>query len=359
MVKKSIRQVKDQPPQSNMRSSPGSSDSAGSSTATAMAGRNLAALLRWGGTLISLVLFLWLISRQNWNVVLAKAAGIAVWAILLSFLLYLLSYFFNTLRWCILLWAQGVNISLWQAYRTTWAGNFASNFLPSTIGGDGFRMLAIHPYVKSKSISIGSVALDRIINMSAMACLIPVPLLIFGSMLGNLLGNTSASESGITWNNLNVGWGRFESGFLGFLPTGLKKISRGVLEKIASVLRLWASKPWSLFFAFLAAWPSNLLPMAATYLLAHQLGLNVSYWQVMGVQTVTYFLAVLPISVNGYGLREVAYTTLYSALGASIEQASTLALVTRFFIVLSTLPGSIWLTSGILSEPQIATDDAD
>jgi hypothetical protein len=56
---------------------------------------------------------------------------------------------------------------------------------------------------------------------------------------------------------------------------------------------------------------------------------------------------VLPISVNGYGLREVAYTTLYSALGASVEQASTLALVTRFLTVLATIPGAIWLSSTV------------
>jgi uncharacterized membrane protein YbhN (UPF0104 family) len=73
--------------------------------------------------------------------------------------------------------------------------------------------------------------------------------------------------------------------------------------------------------------------------------MNVTYWQVIGIQTVTYFLSILPISINGYGLREVAFTTLYTALGSSLEQASTLALVTRFLNVLSSLPGAIWLTS--------------
>jgi hypothetical protein len=30
-------------------------------------------------------------------------------------------------------------------------------------------------------------------------------------------------------------------------------------------------------------------------------------------------------------------------LGASLEQASTLALITRFFMLLETLPGALWL----------------
>ena len=160
--------------------------------------RNWAQVLRWGGTLISTILFIWLISRQKWDVVLDRATGIALWAIVLTVLCYLLSYGFNTLRWCILLWAQGVRISLWQAYRLSWAGNFASNFLPSTIGGDGFRMLAVHPYAGSKTVSIGSVVLDRIINMAAMTCLLPFPLVIFGSNLHSLLGLAPGSTFSIT-----------------------------------------------------------------------------------------------------------------------------------------------------------------
>jgi len=128
--------------------------------------------------------------------------------------------------------------------------------------------------------------------------------------------------------------------------------------KLMTAFHGWASKPWAFVFAFLAAWPSNLLPMTATYLLAGQLGITVNFWLVLGVQTVTYFLSVLPISVNGYGLREVAYTTLYTALGASVEQASTLALFTRFLTVLATVPGAIWLSSAATSMAQL-DDDPD
>jgi uncharacterized membrane protein YbhN (UPF0104 family) len=285
--------------------------------------KTFAFAIRLAGTLVSTALFIWLISRQNWEMVLDKAAGIAIWAFLLTVGLYLLSYGFNTLRWCSLLWTQDVKISFWRAYSFNWAGNFASNFLPGTIGGDGFRMLAVHPYTGRKTVSIGSVALDRIINMAVYACLIPVPLLMFGSSLLSLRGAALV------------------------LPAGLQKLIEKYFPKIVFAFRQWAAKPWAFVYAFLAAWPSNLLPMAATYLLAHQLGMNVTYWQVIGVQTLTYFISVLPISVNGYGLREVAYTTLYTALGSTLEQASTLALVTRFLTVLSTLPGAFWLTSAV------------
>ncbi len=285
----------------------------------------LAGVIRWIGTLVSLALFIWLISRQKWDVVLAKATGIPAWILLLVLVLYLLSFGFNTLRWCILLWAQEVRITFWQAFRISWAGNFASQFLPSTIGGDGLRVVGIFRYTDRKVIAIGSVILDRITNMVAWVCLIPVPWLIFGASLGKLFSGAALAAP--------PGWLRRQFGH--YFP------------KVVAAFKTWAWHPWAFAYAFLAAWPSNLLPMAGLYLIARQLGMDVSFWQVIGVQTITYFITVLPISFNGWGLREVTYTTLYIALGATLEQASTLALVTRFLMILATVPGALWLSGAV------------
>lgn len=288
-----------------------------------------ATILRWAGTILTTGLFIWLVSGQKWDVVLQKASGISPWVLLLALVFYASSYGFNTLRWCILLWAQDVKITFWQAFRMAWAGVFASNFLLSTIGGDGFRMVGVSRYTGRKTIAIGSVMLDRIINILAMTCLIPVPFLIFGSsLIPTRYGNAVAQMATFV------------------MPAVLRKLFERYFSKIISVLQTWASRPWAFVYAFLAAWPSNLFPMAATYLIAHQLGVNVSFWQVIGVQTAAYFVSQLP-SINGYGLREATYTTLYSALGASIEQASTLALVTRFLSVIATVPGALWLSSAV------------
>ncbi|MGC1379113.1 MAG: lysylphosphatidylglycerol synthase transmembrane domain-containing protein [Anaerolineales bacterium] len=294
-----------------------------------------ATILRWLGTILTIGLFIWLVSRQNWAVVLQKASGISPWAVLLALVFFFATYAFNTLRWCCLLWAQDVKITFLQAFRLAWAGVFASNFLFSTIGGDGFRMVGLLRYTGRKTVALGSLILDRVVNMIAMACLLPAPLLIFGHSLIS---------------------GMAQPGIALALPAGLRKLFDRHFPKIATAFRVWASRPWAFVYAFLAAWPSNLFPMAATYLIARQLGMNVSFWQVIGVQTVTYFISQLLPSINGYGVRETAYTTLYAALGASLEQASTLALVTRVITTLATIPGALWLSRSVTD---VALNDAE
>lgn len=270
--------------------------------------------LRWGGSLLGAALFVWLLARQNWALAWQNLTALSPFSLMLALGFYLIGQGFNTLRWCILLWARETKISYAQALKISWGGIFASNFLPSTIGGDGFRMLAVYPFTQSKSLAFGSVALDRLINMAAMACLIPVPLTLFGGGVFSLR--------------------------MAILPPALKRLAERYFPKLVSAVREWAARPAAFVGAFLAAWPSNLFPMAAAYVLARALGIEITYWQVVGVQTVTYFLSVLPISINGLGVREVAYTTLYAALGASLEQASSLALLTRLLTTLLTLPGA-------------------
>ncbi len=142
-----------------------------------------ATALRWAGTILTTGLFIGLVANQKWDEVLQKASGISPWAVLLAIAFFIVAWGFNTLRWCSLLWAQDVKITFWQAFRMVWAGTFASNVLISTIGGDGFRMVGVLRYTGRKTVAIGSVVLDRIINVAAMVCLIPVPFLVFGSSL--------------------------------------------------------------------------------------------------------------------------------------------------------------------------------
>jgi len=61
----------------------------------------------------------------------------------LAFSLYLAGQAANALRWWILLRSQKVTISYLQALQLIFAGAFASNFLPSTIGGDALPCIEV------------------------------------------------------------------------------------------------------------------------------------------------------------------------------------------------------------------------
>ena len=54
-------------------------------------------------------------------------------------------------------------------------------------------------------------------------------------------------------------------------------------------------------------------------------------------------VTLLPITVSGLGVREGMYAMLFSRAGASIEEGALLGLLIYGCVLVSSLPGGIWL----------------
>lgn len=124
-------------------------------------------LLKWGGTLVSLGLFVWLLSKMDWQAAWSILKNMPIYSCILAILLLILGQFMNSLRWYVLLKAQNVPITILEAFKIFLGGSFASNFLPSTIGGDSLRFLAIAKITNDQPLSLASVILDRVVNLIA------------------------------------------------------------------------------------------------------------------------------------------------------------------------------------------------
>jgi hypothetical protein len=302
--------------------------------------------LRWIGTALSALLFVWLISRQDWGEVWKRLQQMPLWLLPLAFALYVAGLVANAVRWNILLRAPGIRLPLLDAIRIVFTGSFVSNFLPSTIGGDTVRFVGVMHFTADRAVGLASVILDRLVNLSAFLTILPFSALTFGA-------------SGI-WQRLipQTGMPVIAAAAARLLPERV----RGWLAHGRQIFKVWLERPRILLLAFCVSWLSIFVIFLAIWLVGRGLGIPVALYQVMGVTAITYLLTLLPISVNGYGVREVAITTLYMPLGASLEQAATLALVTRFLSMLATLPGALWLSQVIsgpaaLEPPPTAVED--
>jgi uncharacterized membrane protein YbhN (UPF0104 family) len=290
--------------------------------------------LRWIGTAISLLLFLRLLARQDWGEVWLKLRLIPAWVLPLALGLYFIGMVANALRWYVLLQPPKIRLSFWETSKIVFMGAFISNFLPSTIGGDAARALSLLRSDADRAASLASILLDRIMNVSAFFTVLPLSVITFGS-------------PAVLFNELTHHTGRplwLALGALGMGSGGWRAKARRWLLRSLETFRIWLKEPAYLAGAFVVSWFSIFVIFVAIWLLALGLGIQVKLYQVMGVTGITYLLTLLPISINGFGLREIAITTLYARLGASLEQAATLAMITRFMAMTVTLPGALWVS---------------
>jgi uncharacterized membrane protein YbhN (UPF0104 family) len=87
-----------------------------------------------------------------------------------------------------------------------------------------------------------------------------------------------------------------------------------------------------------------LCTFAMVWLLLVGMGEHISFWLVMGLWSATYFVTLLPISINGMGVQELAMTFFYVAIGG-ISQSSglALALLMRLLQLIASLPGALFI----------------
>ncbi len=287
--------------------------------------------VRLGGSLLAGTLLAWWLLKQDWGTLWAAMSRLS-WPILLAaFVLYWTGIAFNAARWYTVLHGMKIKISRGKALRLTFAGAFASNFLPSTVGGDTLRVLGLLGGVTSASVAeaVTSVVVDRLLNVVAMYTFLPLTWLTYGATFRHML----PVEDG--------------GGLFLLLPPDLQAKLQQKLRSVGSGFATLRRSPQAIGQGFVLAWLSLLPPFTATWLVARALGIPVSWYEVAGTTVITYTITLLPIAFNGYGVREVSLAVLYPLLGATPAQALTLALVTRFLMAATTLTGALWVGEAV------------
>ena len=299
-----------------------------------------ASFLRTIGTLIALALLIYLLSRQGWEEISTAIRGIPAWRLVLAMALMVISRLAVTGRWFILLRSCGVRISLAQALRITFAGLFANNFLPTTIGGDVVRLAGAVQLKFDGAVCAASLIADRLIGMIGMAMAVPFGLPRFLEARASF--NVLIDEHTYVITGLNslplgrwwkAGWDK------------LQKIS----ARLFGTLALWLKRPRSLFISLGITWVHMLCLFSFIYVLFPGMAEDVSFSMIAGLYSMVYLVTLLPISINGYGLQEISMTFVFTRLGgASLTSSLAVALLFRTMMMLASLPGAFFIP-GMLS----------
>lgn len=302
-------------------------------TTTRRTGRT--ALLRTAGTIISLGLLVFLLSNQGWQEILTALKKIPAWVFLVSLMLMLVSRLAVTARWHVLLRAAPFDIGYRQTLQITFAGLFATNFLPTTIGGDVVRLAGMVRQNHDGARSTASLIVDRLIGLLGMVMVIPLalPALKNAGGLDQLLQGSRSSKDIFSPAIVLPAW-------LANLWGKVKKFLQDILQALA----IWIKKPTSLLISFAFTWVNMLCFYAIFNLLLNNMGETVNFWLIGGLYSLIYFFTLLPISINGYGLQELSITVVFSSLaGVSVGSALTMALLFRTTMMIASLPGAFTL----------------
>ncbi|MFC2025891.1 YbhN family protein [Chloroflexota bacterium] len=296
------------------------------------------------GTLIALSLLVYLLSQQGWDKIALAIHQIPPWRIGLALGLMSLSRLIISGRWYVLLRSTEIGISYWGSLRLTLAGLFATNFLPTTIGGDVVRLAGLIQLKYDGAVSTASLIVDRLVGLAGMAMAIPLGL---PSLINAWPFTTTTIGRPIVMGTIvSKQWGQ-----------SLWKKIRRLTQRIVDALTIWLKKPRALIVSLALSWAHMLCFFLLISVLLEGMGEDIPVWTIAGLYSFAYFVTLLPFSINGYGLQEISLTFVFSSIGgATVSNSLTMALLFRTLTMLVSLPGAFFLPD-ILSPQKQSPDE--
>lgn len=261
-------------------------------------------------------------------------------------------------RWQQIITMLGAPMPFREALRLTFVGLFFNQVLPTSIGGDALRFWGARRSGIDTMNAAGSVLIDRATGLLTVAILVAAALVVAGGSFDDpLLRMTlfALAPLGIAATVLVVS---LESVIIRWLPRSLKQLVITLVGGLRTILFTGQGR-FILFFLSVLTW----LPVfMSIWAMSAALGLRLDLADAVIVGGGSLLFAALPVSIGGWGVRELAMVTLVGATGALAEQGLVMSVILATLTMAVSLPGGLlWLTirrTAAPAGPATTTDSA-
>ncbi|MEH7075264.1 lysylphosphatidylglycerol synthase transmembrane domain-containing protein [Neobacillus drentensis] len=302
----------------------------------------------------STYLIFWILNKIDWNKVIGIVKEGSPFYFLAAFVAIQLTVFSSIVKWKMLVDSslkadKKRDASFLKLGRLYYIGLFFNNFLPGSVGGDVVRVYYLGR-MTGVPIATASVAFERITSGIALVVIAVLSsfsieaarpyvltttlvlglILILILLVGKLI-KTIKSRDGIHGKTTDISMDRWFTKLIkALLKTG----------EIALNYRkehfIWWIKiiMLSLLFQVGLAWINDLLFLS--------IGIDIPWIYLLMIITLISVITMLPISLNGLGVRESCYVFFFKELGVSAETSLTISLLFFIFVSISSLAGGLF-----------------
>jgi len=297
--------------------------------------------------LVSASLMALVLSQVNMGNVIGALAQVKVGWLLLALGLNFVGAFLTASRWRLLLAAQGTRTTTFHLMKCWLVACFFNQFLPSTVGGDAFRIYDTWRLGASKASAVAVIGVDRLLGLFSLMMFGVLALFLSSAMLEERAFLSIFVWAAVAGLGLISAWVFFPNAWieqfvdrvLALFPGAVRRIATrfheaiGVFRGRTSVLAYGLSLSTLLQFNVIVFY----------LLIGRSLGVDLSVLDYMLVIPIASIVLLLPFTINGVGLREGVFTLLFGLYGISAGQSVAFAWVAfAMFAVFGSIGGVVY-----------------
>src|SRR4051794_12046668 len=287
-----------------------------------------------------------------WEVARQASLGWLATAIVLYFVMILAS----TWRWRVLLRAQHVELPYSVLTRSFLVATFFNNFLPSNIGGDVIRITDTAKVAGSRTLATTVVLIDRGLGLLGLALMAATGASLMHHMVMGRIG------PGILWAGFGLGAVIATPALL--FPEVVTRLLQPLrvfhqewvdarLEKLTFALTKFKETPAALAGCFAGAIVVQAILVGFYLAIARSMHIPIGFAELAVIVPVSFIVQMVPLSVNGSGVRDAPFGFSFTRLGLPREPALLVSFMGAALIMLFSLSGGVaYLRRSVVSCPR-------
>jgi uncharacterized protein (TIRG00374 family) len=288
---------------------------------------------------IGLVWFVF--NRIDVDTFLRYLINVDITAFIVAVAIFQLQAIIGGLRWGAVLKAVGIPFRYARTITLFFIGYFFGQALPSSVGGDAIRIYEFHKDGHSLTESVTGVLLERVFSVIILIILVLAMQPLFVAKIG-----AAQMDGGLTVVFLFSIVFIFSLAailFVDRIPLPDLRIVRS-FRQIAKSLRQLATSVRSLSIVGGLALAGHVNTALGVYVFAYGLGIEVSFLDCLMLMPPVVLITTVPISIAGWGVREIAMITAFGMIGISSDPILALSIMVGLANLLIGLSGGVlWL----------------
>lgn len=301
--------------------------------------------------LVSVGLITYLVQMIDWKEALDIIKGGSFPYIAAAFITIQITVSSSVVKWYMLVHpshnkTNKHDVSIHKLGRLYYVGLFFNNFLPGSVGGDLVRVVRLGKKT-GVSRATASVALERLTSGFALVVIVVISAFfiedarpyLFSLFLLTMLAVVAFLFFKYWVKNHHEN--RKQTGKL----AALIHKGRTAVIQFSETLSNYRKEGWkwwvligllSILFQVGMAWINDLLFLS--------FGIDISWLELLVIITLISVITMIPVSLNGLGVREVSYVYFFQKLGVPDEISLSVSLLFFFLVSISSLIGGVfWL----------------
>ncbi len=263
-------------------------------------------------------------------------------------LFILMNYFVGAIRWKnLLIHGNSEHVRVPHLMSLYLAGAFFNNFMPTSIGGDVYKMYGLGKRIKNNVDAFSATFMDRFTGVMALVLISYVGLVqTFDFWVGQLPASISSNSTYVLLFRLVLLFGFWICIAFGFYS--MKFIGKKVklVQKVYDSLIRYKGHYSAIAKAVGLSFVVQFFAIFTQYFVFKSLGVELPISYALFIFPVVTLASFMIPSLNGIGVQDALYIQFFSAVGVSSEIALSASIIYHLFRLVVSLFGGLLYAMG-------------